>query len=316
MHSTIHFNTQNSIIERIQHPILDQHRTELYIKRDDLIHEEVSGNKWRKLEFNLLKAKEDKRAGIVTFGGAFSNHLVATAAACQFFGLKSIGYVRGEELSDSSNDTLKRCKNYGMDLVFISREEYAMKDEKFYIENVAIDHPNFHIVPEGGANYYGLLGCQAILKDMPRDISKIFVAQGTTTTSLGIATALPEGVELNVVLALKGFDSLLEMRAMAGRAGFESEYVEEILQHVNVLSDYHFGGYGKYDSDLLTFIREFYMQHRIKLDPVYTGKTMFALYDLLEKGELDNQKVLFIHTGGVQGSASIEKLANFKLYEE
>jgi 1-aminocyclopropane-1-carboxylate deaminase len=185
------FDTKKSIIQKVELPFLNRKGIELFVKRDDLIDDFVSGNKWRKLKYNLALAKANNSAGVLTFGGAYSNHLLATVAACEKMGVPAIGIVRGEELNRNSNSVLSRCATLGMDLQFISRNEYALIHDRMYHEELLAKFPNFHIVPEGGANYYGIIGCQEILSETPNNYDHIFVAQGTTTTSAGLVFGLP-----------------------------------------------------------------------------------------------------------------------------
>ena len=301
------FDLENSITQKVELETLNKRSIDLFIKRDDLIDQHVSGNKWRKLKYNVDYAIQMKNEGILTFGGAFSNHLLATAAACHKIGIKSIGIVRGEELSIDSNDTLKNCSLMGMQLVFVSRENYSLRNEKAFQEELSFKYSNFHIVPEGGSNYYGLIGCQQILLETPNDYNYIFVAQGTTTTSAGILMAIPEKTKMNVVPVLKGFDAMAEMKNLFNHSGIETSFAIELLNRVEVLTDYHFGGYGKYTLELLDFMETFYEQTTIPLDPVYTGKTMYALFDWIEKFNISNCSILFIHTGGIQGGKMIAK---------
>lgn len=308
------FKVDRSIVQEIESEFLRQNNVKLFVKRDDLIHQEVSGNKWRKLKYNVLRAFEEKREGILTFGGAYSNHLIATASACNLIGLQSIGVVRGDELNEKSNDTLRQCAELGMHLVFITREEYSLRNEKYYQESLLLDYHNYLVVPEGGANYHGIIGCQEILKGSSNDITDVFVAQGTCSTSVGLLTALNADTSLHVVPVLKGYDSIAEMRLLMNRSGFEADFIEEILSSVIVHDNYHFGGYGKYTDELLLFIKNFYQSNDLKLDPVYTGKVMFALYDMINNGDLNGRNVLFVHTGGIQGCASIEEKSGISLF--
>lgn len=307
-------STERSRTDEVNSQILSEHGVRLFVKRDDLIDVEISGNKWRKLKYNVAQCITEKFDGILTFGGAYSNHLVATAAACQKAGIRSVGIVRGEELNEESNDTLRRCAQYGMKLQFVSRDLYAQRNEKSYQDALSYEFENLLVVPEGGANYYGILGCQEILKEVREDIDIVVVAQGTTTTSIGIATTLKSDQQLFVVPVLKGFDSLEEMTSLMKKSAFETDYISEVLENVRVLSNYHFGGYGKYDEELLGFISDWYKKYKIKLDPVYTGKAMFALMDQIQKGKLEDKVVLFVHTGGIQGSRSIIEKTGRELY--
>ncbi len=298
-----------SVLQEVQWAPLKAAGARLFIKRDDLIDEEISGNKWRKLKYYIAQIDHRRNDGLITFGGAYSNHLLASAAAAHKLGLKSIGIVRGEELGPQSNEILIRCSELGMELHFASREEYALKNEKAYLEDLALRFPNKLIIPEGGAGYYGMLGCQEILPEIRDKVSfdRIFVAQGTTTTSCGLALALRENERLDVIPVLKGFDSLGTMRELLGYAAFEPEFVNELMAKVTVHGGFHFDGYAKVTEELIGFIRSFYAETGLKLDPVYTAKTMFALKELLEKGGLDGETIVFLHTGGLQGAAPVER---------
>ena len=308
------YSTEKSILEKLSFPILEEKNIELFVKRDDLIDTEVSGNKWRKLKYNIEQALANKNNSIVTFGGAFSNHLVATAAACKLIGIRCVGIVRGEELNSNSNETLKRCTEYGMELKFVSRSEYALRNDSLYLKDIHLEFENSFVVPEGGANFYGMIGCQDIIKEIEQDFDHVFIAQGTTTTSCGVLISLPSNSKLHVVPVLKGFDSISEMRNLLNYTLFDEELTEELLNRVTVHSNAHFGGYGKYDLELLDFIKQFYHENNIKLDPIYTGKVMFELIKNIKENKLSNSKVLFIHTGGLQGIEGVEKKQGYSLF--
>jgi 1-aminocyclopropane-1-carboxylate deaminase len=296
---------QQSILQDVHLDNLKARNIKFFVKRDDLIHSEISGNKWRKLKYSILHAEQQKFEGILTFGGAFSNHLVATAAACQMKSLRSIGIVRGEELTKDSNDTLKRCAQYGMDLHFVSRTDYAFRNERMYQEELTTKFPSMYIVPEGGANYLGIIGCSEILSETSNDYDVVVVAQGTTTTSAGLLMSLPQKSKLWAVPVLKGFSALAEMKSLYSYSAFDTETISDWLSKIEVLDDYHFGGYGKYTTDLLDFIESFYNETNIPLDPVYTAKAVFALLKEIELRDIKNKRILFVHTGGIQGAKSI-----------
>ena len=296
------FDTEKSIIQELSSDLLSKHNVRLYIKRDDLIDENVSGNKWRKLKFNVLQALDKKCDTILTFGGAFSNHLVATAAACKKAGLKSIGIVRGEELDENSNDTLKKCVEFGMQLKFVSRTEYQLKTDDLYLKDIHLEYRSTYIVPEGGSNFYGMIGCQEILKEIKENFDQVFVAQGTSATSCGILLALPENTVLNVVPVLKNYDSFAEMRKLLNYSLFDEEVTEELLEKVIVHSESHFGGYGKFNEELIDFIIKVKQEYNLPLDYVYTGKVFYQIIQMIQSGGLDNQSLLFVHTGGLQGN--------------
>lgn len=301
------FDTTLSVVQEIQCTEFNKRDIKLFVKRDDLIHKEVSGNKWRKLKLNIELAIQQHQLGVLTFGGAYSNHLLATAAACHALGLQAVGIVRGDELTVESNPILQRCAELGMELNFVSREEYALRNEKAYHEELLLDHPAMLIVPEGGANYYGMIGCQAIMQETTNDFDLVFVAQGTTTTSLGIALSLPEKTKLCVVPVLKGFDAAGEMRKLLVYSGFSHEIMQELLENIQILDAYHFGGYGKYTTELLDFMEQVCRETGLPLDPIYTGKAFYALMDFVKKNDLKNCKILFVHTGGLEGGKSIAK---------
>lgn len=309
-------DTSASVLEEIKDDFLSQRNIRLLIKRDDLIDSDISGNKWRKLKFNVLQCLQQKNTGILTFGGAFSNHLVATAAACQRAGLDSVGIVRGDELNAESNATLKKCAELGMQMHFVSREEYGLKSERFYHEELLDLFPNKWIVPEGGANYQGVIGCQEMVKEIKLDFDRIVVAQGTTSTSCGILLSAHSNQRVSVVPAMKGFQSIEEMQRLLMRFGLDSEMVAEYLGQVESWGAYHCGGYAKVNDELISFLRMFYAKFHLKLDPIYTGKAMFALWKEIEKQDLKNETIVFVHTGGLQGIAGIEERIGEKLFQE
>ena len=297
------FITSNSIQQQIHHALLDEHGVELFIKRDDLIHTEVSGNKWRKLKYNFEQFRRSKKEYILTFGGAFSNHLLATASACYQNGIASIGIVRGEELNVDANHILKRCADLGMRLEFISRMEYGMRGDKEYLEELSLEFPNSFIIPEGGANYLGMIGCQEIMSEIEGDFDEVFVAQGTSTTSCGLLLS-NKTKSLHVVPALKGYQSISEMTQLLSRTGVERELIDDLLLKVTVHDNAHFGGYAKADEQLLRFIKKINDEMNLPLDKVYTGKAFFALMNELESGRLDGKKIVFVHTGGLYGAVN------------
>ena len=294
------FDTSESILQTLKE--FNSNGINLLVKRDDLIHEFVSGNKWRKLKYSLLQATSKGKTGILTFGGAFSNHLVATASACHALNFKSIGFVRGNELNSDSNKTLKKCHELGMNLVFLDRETYSQRNDYDYLNELKNDYPDYFIVPEGGANFYGIIGCQEIWNEIPQKIDHIFVSQGTTTTSCGLLLGLPEKTTIHVIPALKGFDSLSEMKKLLKNTLFEEDLIEDLIQKVVVHSEFHFGGYGKHTQELLDFIKDIKLKYEIPLDHVYTGKAFFAMLNEIKKPDYKNQTIVFLHTGGLQGN--------------
>lgn len=294
------FDTSKSELQEIPQETHGFEHVRLWIKRDDLIDKEVSGNKWRKLALNVDLAEALKKEGILTFGGAFSNHLLATASACNRLGLKSIGIVRGEELSAASNPNLARCEALGMHLEFISRTQYDCRCEAGELELWKERFPTYLLVPEGGANYHGIIGCQHIVEELPIQPDHIFVAQGTTTTSCGVLLSLKEKTTLHVVPVLKGFDALDEMKPLLYQVLMDESVVDEYLEQVVVHPEAHFGGYGKWNQTLVDFIDEMNTKLHIPLDKVYTGKAFYALWSWLQIQSFEAEtNVVFVHTGGL-----------------
>lgn len=294
----MHFETAKSILQTIEHPVLEQHNVRLLVKRDDLIHPEVSGNKWRKLKYNVQQFEVMRNQSILTFGGAYSNHLLATASACNQLNIPCIGVVRGEELNPESNDLLKRCASLGMQLHFVTREEYTLRDMSEYFEELKGQFPNCYIIPEGGANYYGMIGCQELTKELP-DFDFLFVAQGTGATSAGLLLGLRGDQRLAVVPSIKGFDSKGELSRLYRKAGLDEETIEELFEQMDVYPDAHFGGYAKTTEALYTFMAFARETLDLPLDKVYTAKAFYALWNQILTGELDGSTIVFLHTGGL-----------------
>ena len=290
-------NINFSKIEPLNYSKLNLLNNKIYIKRDDLIHPIISGNKWRKLKYNIEYCFQYGYEGIVTFGGAYSNHLIATAEACRLYKLKSIAFVRGEELSPFSNVLLQECHKKGMDLRFISRTTYKEKKRSLYFEKYL---RKFLSLPEGGAGFLGIKGCMEILNKEDGFFDWVVLSQGTTTTSIGVLLSLPVQTKLLVVPALKGFNAISEMKEQMKKSNYASKYIDFKMQQVRVASEYHFGGYSKTTTELLSFRKEFLKESEINIDKVYNSKALFALKEILKKEKWKNQKILYIHTGGYE----------------
>ena len=283
-----------------------------FIKRDDLIHPHISGNKWRKLKLNLLNAQAKKLDTVLTFGGAFSNHLAATSFACKSLGLKSIGVVRGEEV-DLNNSTMKFVRECGMQVFPISREDYKLKTDEGFIQGLHEQFGAFYLVPEGGSNFYGVTGCQEIVTENPKDFEKIDLvccSAGTATTISGILAADLFNFKTLCFSPFKGGVFLkqeIEKQLLFGY--WDNEWVEEKLNSVEFILDYHFGGFGKIKPELIKFIDWIYTETGIQFDLLYNGKMLFAIYDLCKRGFFKSgQNIMIIHTGGVQGNAGFSNV--------
>ena len=266
---------------------------ELFIKREDKLHPIISGNKFRKLKYNIQEAKRLGHTTLLTFGGAFSNHILAVAGAGAEFGFKTIGIIRGEELENkiAENPTLAKAQELGMQFHFVSRTAYRDKESSSFISFLCEKFGNFYLVPEGGTNDLAIKGCEEILTSEDKSyFTHIACAVGTGGTISGLINSSTEKQQLI------GFSSL--------KGAFLSEVIRNFVVKTNwSISDaYHFGGYGKVNDELIQFLNSFYTQTSIPLDPVYTGKMVFGVLDLIEKGYFPpNAKILMIHTGGLQG---------------
>ena len=262
------------------------------LKPDYLIHSTVSGNKYRKLKYNLQKAQSENYKGILTFGGAFSNHIAATAAAGQALNIPTVGVIRGEELASKIelNSTLKYAKSCGMHLEYVSRSDYKQKNDAAYLKLLLENFKNFYVIPEGGTNALAIKGCQEILSQEDLSFDIICCAVGTGGTIAGlINSSLP-------TQKIIGFPAL--------KGGFLNEDICKFASQSNweLWDAYHFGGYAKVDSKLITFMNHFKSTYKIPLDPVYTAKMMYGIFDAIQTGKIPkNAKVLAIHTGGLQG---------------
>lgn len=275
--------------EEIIDPIFEEKEIRLFIKRDDKIHPFISGNKWRKLKYQLEYAKSKDISHLVTFGGAWSNHLLACAAAAATFGFKAIAYVRGEEVR---NPVLDMCRIFGLQLIFVDRESYRNK-EKLFSENH--DPITSLFIDEGGKSELGLLGCADIIKELKQHYDHIFVASGTGTTVAGLQLGNEQNnfhSQVHSIPVLKGADSLLQ--------DFAQWNID--TQKIYMHHDYHFSGYAKTKPELIEFIKNFVSSTGIMIEPTYTGKLMYGVYDLIQKGYFKpKSKILVIHTGGITG---------------
>ncbi len=272
---------------------------ELSVLREDLSHPFLSGNKWRKLKYNLLDYKNSGKKAILTFGGKYSNHLVACAAAGKILNIPMIGILRGDEWVNNPHQTfLKEC---GMHLMSLSREEYRLRENPEFLSNLykrcttefpeLISFPDdIFMIPEGGSNEAGVKGCIEIMKDIPRDSTHILLACGTGSTLAGIAMGCHEKQKAIGISVLKGENFLLDSVIRQGAP----------VAKTTILFDYHFGGYAKSPEPLKTFCKNFGQESGIPLEPVYTGKLFFASMDLLSKNYFPKgSKIVLIHTGGI-----------------
>lgn len=283
---------------------------QVFIKPEYLIHPFISGNKYRKLKYNIAAAKNLKSKTLLTFGGAFSNHIAATAYAGKESNFKTIGVIRGEELESKieSNPTLKFAQSCGMQFLFITREDYRSKSDIDFIASLKTKFGDFYLIPEGGTNELAVKGCEEILKPEDAIYDYICTCVGTGGTMSGLINASKSHQKILGFPVLKGDFLKGDIRKFATKTNWE------------LIPDYHFGGYGKIKPELITFINTFKRDYNIPLDPIYTGKMMFGIFDLIKNGYFPkNSKILVIHTGGLQGIAGMNlklKRKNWPLIEE
>lgn len=269
---------------------------QLYIKREDLLHPLISGNKFRKLKYNVQEAKDTKSKLLITFGGAYSNHILATAAAGKEYGFSTLGFIRGDELKDKflENPTLSYAQDLGMNFEFISRELFSKKEDVSFVSEIQEKYPNSYILPEGGTNELAIKGCEEILNEEDKTFDFVCCAVGTGGTISGIINSSCENQKIIGFSALKG--------------DFLSDVVCKFVTKKNwiINSDYHFGGYGKITDELVDHLNEFHSKTNIPLDPIYTGKMVYGILDLIKKQYFPkNSKILIIHTGGLQGGKGV-----------
>ena len=297
----------DSPLQPLHSSFLEQAKVQLYVKRDDLLHPEFGGNKWRKLKHNLLFAKQHHYSTLLTFGGAWSNHIYATAAAGKYFGFNTIGIIRGEQHAPL-NPTLKFSEQCGMQLHYVTRTEYRQKHQAEYLEKLKQKFGPVYILPEGGSNALAVKGCEDIvdeintsLKDSSsRPFDVICCACGTGATLSGIVSRLKAGQTAIGFSALKGGEFLNE----------EVDNFLPLKQKVKnwrIEDRYHFGGYAKVNDELIQFIKDFQSQYGIMLDAVYTGKMFYGLFQLIAAGQFKaGTTIVAVHSGGLQGNKGFD----------
>ena len=286
------------ITQPIESKTLDERRVALSMLRLDQTHDIISGNKWFKLMYNVRKAHDEGHTALLTFGGAYSNHIVATAEACSIAGLNSIGVIRGEP-TEPLNPTLLQAIQRGMKLHYVTRTAYRNRKDPHYIQSLHALFGKFYHVPEGGSNVLGVTGAKEITSLLTHNYDYICCPCGTGGTIAGVICSNPPCKKILGFPALKGggflHDDIVDF------------FVNKVTTQWKLVTDYHFGGYAKVNEQLLTFIRGFYNEHHIKLDPVYTGKMMYGVDDMIQNGRFpEGSSILAIHTGGLQGIEGME----------
>ena len=281
-------NVKNSVNQPLE--VINGYR--IFIKREDLLHPIVSGNKFRKLKYIFKEIIIDKIPVAITFGGAFSNHLAATAYLGYELGIKTIGIVRGQEWRDKINEsnTLSYCSSKKMDLICLSREAYKKKETSEEVQKILKSISNCRLIPEGGTEPLSVKGCTEILRPQDSKFDVICSSVGTGGTIAGLITA---SYKKQFIL---GFNALNSSSAL----NLVNQYTKK--KNWGITNDFTFGGYGKIKLELINFMNNFYKQYKIPIDPVYTGKMLFAIFELIKKNKWRwGKKILVIHTGGLQG---------------
>jgi 1-aminocyclopropane-1-carboxylate deaminase len=279
-------------IQEIYDPMFEKAGVRVLVKREDMNHPYVSGNKWWKLKYNLEETRRQGLKTLLTFGGAYSNHVYATAAAAQELGFKSTGIIRGEETLPL-NPTLRFAQNCGMDIHYVSRDDYRKKTEEGFIHHLRKKFGDFYLIPEGGTNDLAVKGVEEFARTLAEEVTfdTLCLAVGTGGTMAGL------------VNGFKGNRYVLGFPVLKG-GGFLNREIENMTSSYDnwsLMLDYHFGGYGKSNRDLEDFMKQMEQQVNLPLDQVYTGKCLFGLVDLLNKGHFKEKSVvLFLHTGGLQ----------------
>lgn len=288
---------QQAPIQKFFLPKSREQSVDLYIKRLDLVNRPIGGNKYYKLKYNLECAHKQGAQMLITFGGAYSNHILAVAQAGDLMQWPTLGIIRGEELGEnilktlSNNSILKAASQMGMRFEFISRQNYRFKNTCDFLSVLKKKHPKAYILPEGGDNLKAIEGCQEILNKTDHIYDYVAVSMGTGSTFSGMLKSLSYRQCLLGFTALKGA-SFLENKV--SRYGLEKKY--------KIINDYHFGGYAKVSDELVNFINSFKECNTIPLDPVYTSKMLYGISDMIQKGAFARQtRLLAIHTGGLQG---------------
>ena len=280
----------------IHDPLFEEKGVELWMKREDLNHPVVSGNKWRKLKYNLIEAKKQGHKNLLTFGGAYSNHIYAVAGAGKKLDFETIGVIRGEEHAEL-NPTLSFAKAQGMHLHYMDRSTYRQKESEEVINLLKQVYGDFYLIPEGGTNELALKGCAELAEEIDHDYDFLCCPVGTGGTLVGL------------IIGARGSGQLLGFSALKG--DFLQKEVDNLLKkstkiynNWSITDQYGFGGYAKVKPELLKFMSEFEEKQGILLEPIYTGKMMYGIYEMVRAGKFkEGSKIVAIHTGGLQGRA-------------
>ena len=301
------FEHAPSPLEPLLLPEFETAGLRVWVKRDDLLRMgpglALCGNKWRKLKYNLATAESIGQEHLLSFGGAFSNHIAAVASTGPAFGFETTGIIRGEA-PNGSNPTLRFAAECGMQLHFIDRNTFRQKNEPYFLSKLRQKFGSFYLLPEGGTNPLAINGTREIVKEtiqqLPGETPDYWcVSAGTGGTAAGMILEAPSVSKVLTFPALKGNFLTAEINTLIG---------QELHAQWDLITDYHFGGYARYQPELITFMNQFYERNGIPLDPVYTGKLFFGLTDLAKQGYFpQGSTIVAVHTGGLQGIAGFNE---------
>lgn len=279
---------------KINDPLLDEKKISLYIKREEQIHPYIFGNKWYKLKYNLIEAERQNKDTLLTFGGAFSNHIFASAAAGTIFGFKTIGIIRGEEHLPL-NPVLSFAKDHGMLINYVSRSDYRRKTDDVFIDKLRSIFGDFYLLPEGGTNSLAVKGCAEIPATIKIGYDYLCAACGTGGTIAGLIAGVNNDVKVLGFPVLKGGGFL---RSVID--GLLSEYKIERKDGYELFLDYHFGGYAKINHELNSFLNDFESRNNFKPDRIYTGKMLYGIFDLIRSNFFKmNQTIVALNSAPV-----------------
>lgn len=296
--------TLPSPLQKLADAPFEERGINVFVKRDDMIHPEISGNKWRKLKYNLIDAQNQGVQQIITFGGAYSNHIYATAAAGKYFDFETVGIIRGDELTENSSETLRFASNCGMKLYFVSRTEYRElrenpQNHSFIQERTAYHLKHSKLIPEGGTTPLALKGVGEMVEEIFEQLGQapdyIICPIGTAGTFSGIIAKTNRYTKVIGVCVLKNGQYLLnEIKSLTSTLNGDSN------QNFEILWNEHHGGYAKKTPELIDFVSKFNEEHDFEIEPIYSGKMFFAFYKNILNIIKPNSQVVLIHTGGLR----------------